>query len=278
MRYLKELFASRELLANLVIREVRGQYKRTVFGQLWSLVNPLAAMAIYTIVFAFILRVTPAPGDPSGLNAFPVWLLCALLPWTFFASVVQQGMKSLVDNAGLVQKVYFPRMLLPLSSVGALAYNWLFEMAILVIVLAILGAWVLPWLPLVLLFMAVLALFATGVSLLLAIANVYFRDSQYLVSIALQFWMYLTPIIYPVSLVADMSERVGGLAGTPVTLLDLYRLNPMERFSEIFRNLLYDNRFPDLADVLYVTVFSIGVLVIGYAVFRRNEKGLAEAL
>src|SRR5680860_867696 len=119
MRYLKEVLDSRELLANLTLREIRGQYKRTIFGQLWSLVNPLASMLVYTLVFAFILRVTPPPGDPSGLNIFPVWLLCGLLPWSFFANVVQQGMGSILGNVGLVQKVYFSRIVLPLSKVGS---------------------------------------------------------------------------------------------------------------------------------------------------------------
>ncbi len=88
MGYLKEVFGSRELLANLTLREIRGQYKRTIFGQLWSLANPLAAMVVYTFVFAFIFRVHPDPGVPSGLNVFALWLLCGLLPWTFFQNVV----------------------------------------------------------------------------------------------------------------------------------------------------------------------------------------------
>ena len=87
MNYFKELFASRELLVNLTLREVKGKYKRTIFGQLWSLANPLAAMLIYTFVFSFIFRVQPDPGDPSGINVFAVWLLCGLLPWMFFAKL-----------------------------------------------------------------------------------------------------------------------------------------------------------------------------------------------
>lgn len=278
MRYLREVLSSRELLANFTLREVRGQYKRTIFGQLWSLVNPLAAMVVYTIVFAFILRVSPPPGEPSGLDIFPVWLLCGLLPWTFFASVVQQGMGSLIANAGLVQKVYFTRIVLPLSYVGSIGYNWLFEMGVLVVVLVICGAFVLPWLPLVLVTMLVLAVFAAGLALILSIANVYFRDTQYLMGILLQIWMYMTPIIYPISLVESASADVGGLFGTSITVLDIYRLNPLERFVEVFRNLLYDNRWPDGGDFLYCTVCALVSLSVGLWFFRRNEKGLAEAL
>lgn len=278
LKYLKEVLASRELLANLTLREVKGQYKRTIFGQLWSLVNPLASMLVYTIVFAFILRVTPPPGDPSGLNVFPVWLLCGLLPWAFFASVVQQGMGSLVNNAGLVQKVYFTRIVLPLSTVGSVGYNWLFEMAVLVVVLALCGSFVWPWLPLVLVVMVLLAIFAAGLALMLAVANVHFRDTQYFVSILMQIWMYMTPIIYPISLVQEQSDKLGGLFGTSITVLDIYRLNPLERFVEVFRQLLYDNRWPDPQDFLLCLLWAVGTFVVGLWVFRRNEKGLAEAL
>jgi ABC-2 type transport system permease protein len=278
MSYLQEVLSSRELLYNLTLREIRGQYKRTIFGQLWSLVNPLATMLVYTIVFAFILRVTPAPGNPSGLDVFPVWLLCGLLPWTFFATVLQTGMGSLIANSGLIQKVYFSRIVLPLSTVGSIGFNWLFEMGVLVVVLMICGAWVLPWLPFVILMMILLAIFAAGLALMLSIANVHFRDTQYFMGILLQMWMYLTPIIYPVTLIQTESARIGGLAGTSVTVYDIYQLNPMERFVEVFRNLLYDNRWPQVNDVLYCAVAALIALAVGLWVFRRNEKGLAEAL
>lgn len=278
MRYLKEVLDSRELLANLTLREIRGQYKRTIFGQLWSLVNPLASMLVYTLVFAFILRVSPPPGDPSGLDIFPVWLLCGLLPWAFFANVVQQGMGSILGNAGLVQKVYFTRIVLPLSKVGSVGYNWLFEMGVLVVVLALVGAFVWPWLPLVVVTMALLAMFAAGLSLMLAVANVHFRDTQYFVSILFQIWLYLTPIIYPISLVETQSAKYGGLFGTSITVLDIYRFNPLERFVAVFRQLLYDNRWPNGDDFVLCVLWAFIALTVGLLVFRRSEKGLAEAL
>jgi lipopolysaccharide transport system permease protein len=278
MSYLKEVLSSRELLVNLTLREVRGKYKRTIFGQLWSLANPLALMIIYTLVFGFILKVTPEPGDPSGLNVFAVWLLCGLLPWTFFVNVVSAGAGSLVANAGLIQKVAFSRIVLPLSLVGSSVYNWLFEMAVLLVVLTIIGAFVLPWIPLLLVIMALLAVFAAGLALMLAIANVYFRDTQYFLSIILQIWMYLTPIIYPVSLVGEQSDEIGGLFGTTISIETIYNLNPMVHFLNVFRQLLYDNRWPDLQEWLICLAWAVGSFVIGLFVFQRNEKKLAEAL
>jgi lipopolysaccharide transport system permease protein len=278
MNYLKEVWGARELLANLTLREVRGKYKRTVLGQLWSLANPLALMLIYTVVIGFIFRVHPAPGDPSGLDVYALWLLCGLLPWTFLSSTISTGLGSLVANAGLIQKVYFSRIVLPLSTVGSTAYNWLFEMAVLIIAISIAGGFVLPWIPLVLLAMILLAVFAAGIGLMLSVANVYFRDTEHFVGILLQIWMYFSPIIYPLSLVLTGSKKVGGLLGTNITVADIYQLNPVEHFVMIFRNLMYDNRFPDPAEWLVCTIWALASLLLGAIIFRRNERNLAETL
>jgi len=277
--YFREVLASRELLVNLTQREVSGKYRRTALGQLWSLANPIAAIIIYTFVFSVIFQLQAPVGEQSGLSYYALFLVCGLLPWLFFNRVLSQGVDSIVDNAGLVQKVYFPRLVLPLSLMGASFVTWLFEMGVLVAALLIVGAWgLVPLLPLVLAFMVLLALFAGGFAMVLAIANVYFRDMSYLISLVLQFWFYLTPILYPVTLVATQSEKIGGLLGTPVTLLDLYRLNPMEPFVAIFRSLLYDNVLPGAQPVITAVVWTVVFLVAGYLLFWRKEKMLAELL
>jgi ABC-2 type transport system permease protein len=272
-----DLRNSRELLLNLTRRELKGKYKRTTLGQLWSLANPLAAMAIYTVVFAFIMRVEPDQGDPSGLDIFALWLLCALLPWTFFTNVVNGGMSSLVGNENLIKKVHFPRIALVLSTSLSYLVSWGIEMLVLLVALLIAGANPLPWLPVAAFFMVLLALFATGIAMMLAIANVYFRDTQHFVGIIFQAWFYLTPVVYPVSLVAGESAKIGPIFGS-VEILDLYLLNPMTDFAEAFRNLLYDNRWPDLSTTAVCVAWSVGVFLVGYQVFKRHEKGLAEAL
>ncbi len=278
MSYFKELLASRELLVNLTQREIKGKYRRTIFGQLWSLVNPLAAMLVYTFVFSFIFQIQPGKGDPSGLNIFALWLLCGLLPWLFFSNVVTLGAGSLVANAPLIQKVYFSRVVLPLSQVLSRGFTWLFEIGVLVVALAIAGSFVWPWLPLVVVTMILLALFAAGLALMLSVLNVYFRDTEHFITIIFQIWMYLTPIIYPISLVQTQSDRVGPLLGTPVTVLDIYSINPMVHFVQVFRELLYDNRWPSGGAFLACAIWAVVTFVIGLIIFRRNEKGLAEAL
>ena len=272
MNYIKELYGTRELLANLTMREVKGKYRRTVLGQLWSLINPLATMLVYTVVFSFIFRAQPRVGDPSGLDIYPLWLMSGLLPWMFFTRVVNGGMASVISNASLIKKVYFPRMHLPLAVVGSTGFTWLNEMAVLSIALLVCGGFVLPWLPIVVVVMVLLAMFASGLSMLLAVANVHFRDMQHFTTILLQMWMYLTPIIYPISLVERQAEKYGSW------LLDLYRLNPMERFVSVFRELLYDNRFPDGGDFLWCVLWAFVVFALGAWVFQRNEKKLAELL
>jgi len=278
MRYLSEIWHSRELLQNLTNREVRGKYRRTVLGQLWSLANPIAAILIYTFIFSFIFRLPAQIGDPSGLNNYALWLVCGLLPWLFFNRVLTLGTDSLVANAGLIQKVYFPRIVLPLSLANATFFTWMLEMAVLVVALSLLGAFVLPWLPLVAVFMVIFGLFSVGLAMVFSIINVYFRDLSYLLTVVLQFWFYLTPILYPVELVETQSDKLGGLAGAPITLLDIYSLNPVEGFIEIFRNLLYDNRAPELSTVLIAIGWTLVAFGAGAWMYARKERMLSELL
>lgn len=278
MHFFQELWSSRELLGNLVLRETRGQYKRTILGRLWSLLNPLASMLIYTLIFSLVFRIQPEAGDPSGLDIFPIWLMCALLPWGFFAGSLNATSSSLLSNAGLITKVYFPRSVLPLAAVGTLGMNWLLEMAVLVVALLLVGSSVWIWIPGTLVMMVLLAMFASGIGWVLAVVNIYFRDTQYLLSILLQLWMYLTPIIYPSTLIKDMSDRFGGLLGTNITVFDIYTINPMYHFVAAFRQLLYDNRWPDTVHLVTCTVWTVIAVLVGVFVFSRTEKKIAEIL
>jgi ABC-2 type transport system permease protein len=271
MSTLSELSRHRELFVNLTLRELRGKYKRSLLGWGWSLVNPLMQMVIFSLVFGFFLKVEPPVGDPSGMDTFAFFLLCGLLPWTFLATGLTGGMGSLLANANLIKKVWFPRQLLVGATVASFGVSFLIELGVLAVALLIAGNMVLPWLIPVLGVAALQAVFVLGLALALAVWNVYFRDLEYLVGIALQFWFYATPIVYPLSVVED------ALDDRPL-LLDLYELNPMARFAEVYRDLLYNLRGPTLATVGYLVGCSVVAFLIGSTAFRRLQGRLAEEL
>ena len=269
MSLLSDVRDSRELLVNLTLREVRGKYKRTALGQFWSLLNPLVQMAIFTVVFGVLIKLRPDPGDPSGLDVFALWLVSGLLPWAFFSNALNGGMGALIGNANLINKVYFPRETLVLSTVFSWNVSFAIELLVLTAVLLVFGGSPLLFLPLVVLGVLALTAFALGIALALSVANVYFRDTQHFMALFMQLWFYATPIVYPFKYVSDNASP---------TVETIYRLNPMERFVTVFRNLLYDNRLPALSDSLYALGAAVVTLAAGWWVFRRYEGRLAEEL
>jgi ABC-type polysaccharide/polyol phosphate export permease len=277
MSALRDLRASREVLSNLTMREVRGKYKRSFLGQAWSLLNPIASLLIYTVVFGFVLKAQPSVGDPSGIDNFTLWLACALLPWAFFAATMMGGMNSLLGNAGLLQKVYFPRYTLVASNMLASLVTFGFELLVLTAVALLFGSQVWWWIPLILVFVVLLAAFGLGIGLMLSIANVYFRDTAQFVGIGLQMWFYATPIVYPLTLITDR-EALWRSNGRDFPLTAIYELNPMERFCTVFRNLFYDNRLPEWGDMLYCVGAALVSLALGAWVFSRFQARVAEEL
>ena len=279
MTYLADIVKSKELMINLASRQIKGQFKRTFFGQLWSLANPIALMLVYTFVFSFVFKINPGTGQPSGLDSFPLWLLCGLLPWTFFARAVSVGTSSLTNNEGLIQKVYFPRLVLPISDISATAYNWCFEMAVLSLALVLVGSPLVLNLPALVLAMFLLTVFASGVALLLSVANAYFRDTEYLLSVGLQLLIYLSPIVYPIAFVIEKSKELGPLIpGTEITLEGIYMLNPMTDFILLFREILYDGAIQNPELFLYVIFWSFGFLSLGAWLYSKVDSKLAEIL
>lgn len=269
LRGVADLGGSRELLANLTLRELRGKYKRTALGYGWSLLNPLAMMATYSLIFGLLLKVDP-PVGAQGLRNYPLFLLCGLLPWTFVSNAMVGGMEALITNANLIKKTYFRREVLVAANVLSFGVGFATEMVVLAAALLAFGVMVLPWLPAVVLLMALLAAFVTGLALALSVLNVYFRDARYLIGISLQLWFYGTPILYPLQLVRDSS--------LPTWTKTLYGANPMVAFVESFRDVLYVQRLPSLGMAAYLVVVSLGALAAGALCFRRLEGRLAEEL
>jgi len=255
---------SRELFVHLTLRELRSKYKRSFLGWAWSLVTPLATMLVYTIVFSLFFRNKPGAGV-HGLNVFALWLMCGLLPWTFFTNGMMGSMAAVVSNSSLIAKSYFDRRLLPAATVGAALVSHLIEMALLLVVLAGFGDWeALAFLPLLLVFMTLMTIVAFGTGLLVSALNVYFRDIEHFMSIFLMVWFYLTPIIYPIATAGHYAKFV--------------KLNPMTEATNCFRAILYYGRFPTAVDIAYFAGFSLVMLAIGWTVFTRLQGGFAEEL
>jgi ABC-2 type transport system permease protein len=272
MSRLSNFAGTRDLTVNLTLRELRGRYKRSVLGWTWSLLNPLATVLIYSLVFAYFLKIQAPVGHPSGLKSFALFLLCALIPWNFFQNGLNMGLGALIGNGNLIKKVYFPRELLVASSIGSLVVTMLIEMGVLAAILVIFGNMVLPWIPVALFLVVIETVFVFGIALALSVWNVYFRDMQYLVVILLQVLFYTCPIVYPISYVPVHAH----VAGVEIPLLRIYELNPLVRFIGCFRNVLYDLRFPPLWDVTYIILWAIGTVVFGMWMFSKLDRRLAE--
>lgn len=268
---LTEIASRRELFVNLTLRELRTKYKRSVLGWTWSLLNPLTSLLIYWFVFGMLFGADADVGDPSGLDNFAMFLMCGLLPYTFVANALNGGMNALIGNGNLVKKVYFPREILVASIVAAWVVSFLIELGVLAVALAFFGNVVVLWIPMILVLVAIEVVFVLGLGLMLSTAAVYFRDLQHLLGLVLQVWFYSAPIVYAMSYVQDEL----GTGGWKITL---YNLNPLVRFVEAFRDVMYDMRFPAVDHLAYLVGVSVASLIAGLVVFGRLESRVAEEL
>lgn len=263
-----------ELLRELTLRELRGRFKRSTLGWLWSVINPLATIGIYSVVFGVFFAVEPPTGEPSGLKLYALFLVCGLLPWNFLSNGLSANAVSIVANEGLVKKVYFPRWVLPASSSLAWLISFGVELVVLAVLLLLAGNMVLPWVPMLIVLMALLLGFVLGMGMVLAAANAYFRDIQHFLAIFLNLWFYTTPILYP----ADLPPDHYGVFGVDVPVQRLLDLNPMASFVDAFRDVLYHLRWPGAGEMVALTGFAAVSLAIGTWFFQKVEHQLAEEL
>ena len=246
-----------ELVKTMTIKEFKLRYRNSALGFAWSLLNPLAMMVILTLVFSTLLR--------GGIDNFPVFLLPVLLVWRFFSIGTSMALWSIIGNASLVTKVYFPRWLLVLSSNLANLIGSTLEFVALLPLLLALGmrmSWILAFLPAVL---AIEFVLIAGASLPLAALNVYYRDVNQVWDIALQAGFFLCPIIYSASLI-------------PARYALLYSLNPMTRIIESVRKIFYHDTLPASYDLLVPLLAGLTLLVFGYTIFVKLEPRFAEEI
>lgn len=266
------------LLRNLTKREISAQYKRTVLGRVWSLINPLAQIAIYSLVFGLLFQIEVARGINSGIDSFPLWIGVGVIVWGFISGSIAAGMNSMLDNAGLLTKVYFPRSVLPVSSVFSSTFNFGIELLVLLVVMLLAGGPLvlltgLLLIPLLLLTVA----FVLGIAMVLSVASIYFRDLRHLWSIFSQVWMYASGVLFPASLVQSRQEAFAA-QGVDLPLVAIFQANPAERFLEAYRSILYDFAVPSWDVWLTLLIWSAVSLVIGKLVFDRLARNIVEEI
>ncbi len=264
-----EIWGYRELIGRLVQRELGSRYKRSVLGWLWSMLNPAATLAIYALVFGVLLKFDPPRAGNGRFDNFALYLFCALVMWNAFYGVITGAMSALLDLGSLLGKVYFPPEAPAVAALLTVLFQAAIEGSILMLILICLVnvSWTFLLWPVLLLFLAV---FALGIGLVLSVWNVRYRDVGYLSTIVLQFLFYVTPIVYPLSLIP---ERAMGL---PVR--DIIRLNPLSQFTEASRELLYGLDWPGLLRLGLMALISLAVGAGGWLMFKVRTRDIAEEL
>jgi len=267
-----------ELLTELVRKDLKVKYKNSALGFIWSLANPLLYLAVFTLVFDKLLK--------NGIEAFPVLFMSGFLVWNFFNLATLSGTGSVVGNANLVRKVRFPRVVLPLSSVGFAGVHFVLQLGVLLVVLALFYRDAFgPQLVLLVPALAVVLVFATAMALLASALNVRYRDVEHLLEVILLAWFWLTPIVYPVTYIRD------NLAGSSPWLFRLYMANPMTGVVTAMQRAIYVHPVTGGRQILpaggygfYLTWLGVGgaialaLLAAGLWTFRRLQADFAEEL
>ena len=257
MSIFRNIYNYRELLKTNIKKEIRGKYKNSVLGVLWSFLNPLLQIIVYTIVFQVILK-NPKPN-------YVVFLCAGLIPWTFFSTAISRAAFTIIENGNIIKKVYFPREILPISVVTSETINFMISTVIILGIVLINGMgfniYMLCY-PIILIAQYLLTL---AISFILAGITVYFRGLQHLIGIALQLLFYATPIVYA----AD---------GIPENLSWILNLNPMTYIINAYRDIFYNQTMPDIGGLVIFILIAIVGCTIGYLIFNKLQKGFAEEL
>lgn len=250
----RQLVEYRDLLRTLVSKDIRSRYKGSILGFAWNFAIPLLQLLVFWVLFGIIVKITP-PGD----YPYAVFLFTGLLPWNYLADSLTGGASSIVAHANLVKKIYFPLQVLPLTAVLSRFISLLLGMVVLggvVLAFGIGFSWHLLLLPLPLLVQTV---FVLGLAYLLACANVFYRDIQHILGIVVMAWMYVTPILYPVTLVRDRASWAAGLIN----------FNPATGIITAYQSLILDHRTPEWQWLGYSLAVSLLLFVVGFWVFNR---------
>lgn len=255
MNLVRDLTNYREFLKSNVKKDIRGKYKGSFLGILWSFINPLLSVLVYAIVFPYIMRIK--------VENYLIYLITGIIPWTFFTSSINMGLISVLSNADIIKKVYFPRIILPISTVTSCLVNFLISCVI--ILLFCLGSGLgisvqILWLPLIAIIQYIMLL---GFTFILSAIEMYMRDIEHIINFILSMAFYVTPILYTPDIF-------------PKKLAFVLKINPMAYLVNAYRSIFFYQKMPDLRGIGIVSIFSIIIFVIGYFVFEKLQKGFAE--
>jgi len=253
----QSLYRHRELIGILVAKQLKLRYRGTVLGYVWTLLNPLLLMVVYSLVFSVYLRI--------DMDRYPAFLFAGLLPWLWFASSLQQGVTSILDGAGLVTRSQFPAEVLPVVTVLANTVNFLLTLPLLFAFLLAFHVELGPPLLLLPVLIALEFLLTLGLALIGAAVNIHFRDLQHIILHLLTVFQFLTPVFYPLSIIPD--------AFRPWVYL-----NPLTVLMDAFHDVLYRNQMPNAPALLALFVLASAVLSFAAALFNRYKQTFAEAL
>lgn len=255
MSLVNDLRHYREFLKSNVKKDIRGKYKGSFLGVLWSFINPLLSVLVYAIVFPYIMRIK--------VENYLIYLITGIIPWTFFTSSINLGLISVLSNADIIKKVYFPRIILLISTVTSCLVNFL--ISCIIIILFCLGSGIgisfqILWLPLIALIQYLMLL---GFTFILSSIEMYMRDIEHIVNFILSMAFYVTPILYTPDIF-------------PENLSWVLEINPMAYLVNAYRSIFFYQKMPNIYDLGIVSIFSIIIFILGYFIFEKLQKGFAE--
>ncbi|MDD6481308.1 MAG: ABC transporter permease [Lachnospiraceae bacterium] len=258
MKRIKEIYAYRQMIFSLVKRDLKGRYKGSVLGFLWTFLNPLLQLAVYTMVFSVIMR--------AGIKDYYLFLFVALIPWIFFSSSLTGGASCIMAQQDMVKKIYFPREVLPIAHVTSQFINMLLSFivvfAVLIFARYTMNPLALLCLPIIMLVEYILAL---GLTMIMSAVTVYLRDMEYILGIITMAWQFLTPVMYSIEQAPEEVQMI-------------FKINPMTSVIVAYRDILYYGRVPELGTLLSAVVVGLVMLLVGWIVFDHLQKRFVEEL
>ena len=258
MKHFREIYDYRQMIYSLVRKELRGRYKGSALGFLWTFINPLLQLLVYTFVFSIVM--------PNNIDKFYLYLFVGLIPWLFFSGSLTGGAACIINQKDMVKKIYFPREVMPIAYVTSNFVNMLLCFVVIFGVVIVSGVGIRPvtllYLPII---FAVEYIMCLGGAMLTSALTVYFRDLEYILGIVTMAWMYLTPVVYSIEMV-------------PEKLRPFMNLNPMTPVIVAYRDILYSKQIPEIGTLANGFILGVAVLVVGYVVFQKLQRGFAEEL